>query len=107
NLLKGRMLDFSPSRSLYRKFKKIPGIEYFASDYNNEFISDYQFDIAAVNLPDNFFDLVICYHILEHIPDDRKAMTELFRVLKPGKNIFIQTPFKAGETYEALSITTN
>jgi ubiquinone/menaquinone biosynthesis C-methylase UbiE len=106
NLLQGNVLDFSPSRSLYRKFKKTSGIKYFPSDYSNEFISDHRLDITAINLPDNSFDLIICYHILEHIPDDRKSMTELFRVLKPGGNIFIQTPFKEGEIYEDTSIST-
>jgi ubiquinone/menaquinone biosynthesis C-methylase UbiE len=106
NLLQGKVLDFSPSRSLYRKLKKTPGIEYFPSDYSNEFISEYRLDLTAIDLPDNSSDLIICYHILEHIPDDRKAMTELFRVLKPGGNILIQTPFREGEVYEDPSITT-
>jgi ubiquinone/menaquinone biosynthesis C-methylase UbiE len=100
NLLQGKILDFSPSRALYRKFKKTPGIEYFSSDFANEFISDYQFDITDIKLGDNFFDLIICYHILEHIPDDRKALAELFRVLKPGGNIFLQTPFREGGVFE-------
>jgi ubiquinone/menaquinone biosynthesis C-methylase UbiE len=105
-MLQGKVLDFSPSRSLYRKLKRTPGIDYFPSDYNNEFISDYHLDITTINLPDKSFDLIICYHILEHTPDDRKAMTELFRVLKPGGNILIQTPFGEGEIYEDNSITT-
>jgi ubiquinone/menaquinone biosynthesis C-methylase UbiE len=100
------VLDLSPSRALYRKFKKTTGIEYFSSDFANEFISDYQFDITAIQRPDNFFDLIICYHILEHIGDDRKAMTELFRVLKPGGTMLLQTPFRDGEIYEDNSITT-
>ena len=48
NLMKGRVLDFSPSRALYRKFKKNPHIEYFSSDFAHEFISDYQFDITDI-----------------------------------------------------------
>ncbi len=105
NLLQGRMLDFSPSRALYRKFKQTPGIEYFSSDFANEFISDYQFDVTAIKLQDNFIDLIICYHILEHIPDDRKAIAELFRVLKPGGNMLLQTPFREGEIFEDFTIT--
>ena len=106
NLLQGKVLDFSPSRPLYRKFKKIPGVDYYSSDFANEFISNYQFDITAIKIPDNFFDLIICYHILEHIPDDRKAMAELFRVLKPGGIILLQTPFGEGEIFEDPTITT-
>ena len=106
NLLNGKLLDFSPSRALYRKLKKTPGVEYFSSDFANEFISDHQFDITAIKLPDNFFDLIICYHILEHITDDQKAMAELFRVLKPGGTMLLQTPFREGEIFEDPSITT-
>lgn len=105
NLLQGKVLDFSPSRALYRKFKKTAGVEYFSSDFANEFISDHQFDITALKIQDNFFDLIICYHILEHIADDRKAMAELFRVLKPGGIMLLQTPFREGQIFEDPSIT--
>lgn len=105
-LLHGRMLDFSPSRPLYRKFKKTAGLEYFSSDFANEFISDYHFDITGIKQNDNFFDLILCYHILEHVTDDRKAMSELLRVLKPGGNLFLQTPFNEGEMIENSAITT-
>ncbi len=106
NLLNGKLLDFSPSRPLYRKFKKSTGIEYFSSDFANEFISDLQFDITAIKMPDNFFDLIICYHILEHIEDDKKAMAELFRVLKPGGTMLLQSPFQEGDIFEDPAITT-
>ncbi len=106
NMLQGRVLDFSPSRALFRKFKKMPGIEYFSSDFGNEFISDHQFDITAIQIRDNFFDLIICYHILEHITDDQKAIAELFRVLKPGGIMLLQTPYREGEIFEDASITT-
>ena len=106
SLLQGKMLDFSPSRTLYRKFKKIPDLEYFSSDFTNEFISDHQFDITAIKQDNNFFDLIVCYHIMEHVPDDRNAMSELFRVLKPGGNLFLQTPFSEGEMIEDSAITT-
>jgi len=104
NLLHGKVLDFSPSRALYRKFKKIKGVEYFPSDFANEFISDLQFDITAIKQQDDLFDLIICYHILEHINDDQNAMAELFRVLKPAGNLILQTPFREGEIFEDPSI---
>ncbi|HMK25688.1 MAG TPA: class I SAM-dependent methyltransferase [Chitinophagaceae bacterium] len=106
NLLQGKLLDFSPSRTLYRKFKKTPGVEYFSSDFAHEFMADYQFDITAIKCEDNFFDLIICYHILEHITEDRKAMRELFRVLKPGGTMLLQSPFREGEIFEDPSIST-
>ncbi len=49
-------------------------------------------DINRLPFPDNCFDLVICSEVLEHIPDDRKAISELVRILKPGKTMVISVP---------------
>ena len=99
------VLDFSPSRSLFRKWKKEKNINYTASDLSGDFISDVRFDITNILQTYENYDLIICYHILEHVIDDLKAMHELFRVLKTGGTILIQTPFKDGEIYEDYSIT--
>lgn len=103
DLAYGKVLHFSPSRSVYRLLKKNPSITYFSTDFEDEFLADYQYDITKIPLEDNFFDLIICYHILEHIEDDKKAMEELHRVLKPNGKCVIQTPFKVGEIYEDFS----
>ena len=111
NILKGellkdkiRILDFSPSRCLYRKFKATKNISYTANDFCGEFIADKNMDITNLDEPDNTFDLIICYHILEHIKNDVLAMSELFRILKQGGTVVIQTPFKDGQTYEDENI---
>jgi ubiquinone/menaquinone biosynthesis C-methylase UbiE len=93
-------LDFSPSRCIYRRLKKFKNINYTSSDFAGEFLSDVKFDITNINSPSESFDLIICYHILEHIEDDLLALKELKRILKPGGKCFIQTPFKEGEIYE-------
>lgn len=98
------VLDFSPFRILYRKWKKKTNIQYFATDFGTDFIADYRYDITDIDCKDETFDLIICYHILEHIVDDKKAMSELYRVLKKSGTILIQTPFKDGEIYEDYSI---
>ena len=49
-------------------------------------------DITRLPFSDNFFDLVICSEVLEHIPDDRKAVSELVRVLKPGRTLVVSVP---------------
>lgn len=103
--LNGNLLHFSPSRSLYRKLKKEKAVNYFSTDYENEFLADYKFDITKINQESNKFDIIICYHILEHVIEDTKAMLELHRVLKPNGTIYIQTPFKEGDIYEDYSIT--
>lgn len=100
----GNILHFSPPRSLFRKLKKNQNINYYSSDFEDEFLADYNFDITQINQPNDTFDLIICYHILEHIVDDKKAISELYRVLKPNGVAYIQTPFKTGEIYEDFSI---
>jgi len=102
--LTGNVLHFSPSRNLYRRLKNIRTINYFASDFEKEFLAEFDFDISSIDQPDEKFDLIICYHILEHIVNDDKAMQELYRVLKPNGTLFIQTPFKDGKIYEDTSI---
>jgi len=99
-----KILDFSPSRCLYRKLKNVKFIAYTANDFCGEFIADKNMDITDLDEFDHSFDLIICYHILEHIKDDVKAMSELFRVLKPDGTAIIQTPFKEGDIYEDASI---
>ena len=99
-----RILDFSPSRCQYRFLRIKQGITYISTDLYGEFPADHAYDIRSINLENNSFDLVICYHILEHVEDDRKAMRELYRVLKKGGVCLIQTPFKTGEIYEDNSI---
>lgn len=103
--LQGNILHFSPSRSLYRVFKKIASINYFSTDFENEFMADYKIDIRKINFKDAYFNTIICYHILEHIQKDITAMEELYRVLSPNGKCYIQTPFKDGTIYEDASIT--
>ncbi len=62
-------------------------------------------DITALNFADESFDVVICNHVLEHVPDDARAMSELFRVLKSGGWGSIQVPMAGDVTQEDLSIT--
>ena len=78
--MKGKILHFSPARSIYRIFKKMKPIDYYSTDYENEFLADYNFDITNINQDANKFDVIICYHILEYILDDKKAISELYRV---------------------------
>jgi SAM-dependent methyltransferase len=95
-----RILDFSPSRCLYRAFKRQPGIDYTASDYSGQFLADRRLDITDIDEADDSADAVICYHVLEHVGDDQKAIRELYRILKKGGRALIQTPFKEGDMDE-------
>jgi SAM-dependent methyltransferase len=103
--LTGNVLHFSPSPSLYRVFKKIKAISYVSTDFENEFVADYSLDIRKINFEAQYFDTIICCHILEHIEEDYIAIKELYRVLRPSGKCYIQTPFKDGNLYENASIT--
>lgn len=98
------ILDFSPFRVLYKKLKKIKDIDYFPSDFGNDFLADYHYDITKIDCEDHRFDLIICCHILEHIVKDELAMFELYRVLKKNGTLLVQTPYKEGEIYEDYSL---
>lgn len=100
-----RILDFSPSRMLMKNFRKLYPY-YLTTDFQKNKLTDKNYDITALPEPDNAFDRIICYHVLEHIEDDLRAMSELFRVLKPKGSAIIQTPFSEGATYENPAITT-
>jgi len=97
------ILDFSPSRSLYRLLTR-GDYRYTASDLSGDFIAEKSYDITAIEAPSQQFDLVICYHVLEHVEDDRTAMRELRRVLRKGGHCLVQTPFREGSTYEDPSV---
>lgn len=98
------VLDFSPSRAIFRALKNRKDIQYFPTDYENEFLADYHFDITKIDSEPEKFDLILCYHILEHIENDVTAINELYRVLKKNGTALIQTPFKTGDIYENFEI---
>ncbi len=99
------VLHFSPPKSLKQNIVNLNSAkEYITSDFANEFESDYQLDITDIDLPDKCIDMIICFHVLEHVPNDTQAMMELYRVLRSGGKCYIQTPFKTGEIFEDESI---
>lgn len=100
------VLHFSPPASLEGLLRKSGANTYLTTDYAGEFTADRQYDITNIEEPAERFDLVICYHVLEHIERDQLAMAELHRILKPGGLCLIQTPFKEGDTFVDPTATT-
>jgi SAM-dependent methyltransferase len=83
-----KVLHFAPEQEFYKRFKKQTNIEYTTTDLLSP-LADVKADICNLPFEDNAYDIIFCNHVLEHIPDDTKAMQELFRVLKPdGMGIF-------------------
>jgi predicted SAM-dependent methyltransferase len=101
------ILDFSPSRCLYRELSDMPHIKYLATDMSVDFISNYSYDITNIDLGNDMIDLSICYHVLEHVENDTVAISELYRITKPNGIVLVQTPFKSGEIFEDSRYTTS
>ncbi len=86
-----KVLDVAPTYSLQKKFRRMKNLDYLSVDIESPLAMS-KMDITNIDLPDNQFDCIICYHVLHHIPDDEKAMKELFRILKPGGYAILQHP---------------
>ncbi len=86
-----RLLHFAPERALREVFSSDPAIEYVTTDLEMSDVS-VRMDISEMIFKDGTFDCVICSHVLEHVPDDRRAMREIFRVLKPQGLALIMVP---------------
>ena len=101
-----KVLHFAPEQAFYKRFRKLKNIEYVTTDLNSP-IADVKADICDLPFNDNEFDFIICNHVLEHIPNDYKAMKELYRVLSFNGTAIVQVPYKSDleETYEDDSIT--
>lgn len=101
-----KVLHIAPEQEFLRKFRKMKNLDYISADLYSPIV-DVKADILDLPFPDNSFDVVFCNHVLEHINDDRKAMSELYRVLKPGGWGILQVPMKNSleKTYEDFTIT--
>lgn len=85
-----RVLHFAPERSLERQLRALPNLYYTTTDLNPQY-ADVAADIAALPFADGTFDLVICSHVLAHVPDEFAALQELFRITKAGGKTLILT----------------
>lgn len=81
----------------------IPGVSYLSGDFEAGRAMAVM-DLTALPMPDGTVDLFFASHVLEHIPDDRRALSEIFRVLSPGGVAFIEVPVLRRETFEDASI---
>ena len=100
-----KVLHVAPEQVFYKKFKKLKNWEYFTFDLNSP-IADIKGDLISTNFKDEYFDLIICNHVLEHIEDDKSALDEMYRILKYNGISILQVPInvKRQNTFEDLSI---
>jgi SAM-dependent methyltransferase len=86
-----KVLHFAPEQAFYKLFRNQKNLEYTTTDLFSP-LADVKADICNLPFEDNQYDVILCNHVLEHIPDDTKAMQELYRVLKPGGMAILQIP---------------
>ncbi len=103
---KKKVLHFAPEQCFLKRFRKLDNLNYTTTDLLSP-IADVKADICDLPFEDNSYDTILCNHVLEHIPDDSKAMKELFRVLKPGGYGIFQIPqdLNRETTFEDNTIT--
>ena len=88
---KKKVLHFAPEQAFYKLFRNQKNLDYTTTDLFSP-LADVKADICDLPFEDNSYDVILCNHVLEHIPDDTIAMQELFRVLKPGGMAILQIP---------------
>ncbi len=91
-------LHFAPEAAITRRLSAAFGL-YRTTDLTEPHV-DFQSDMRDMNLPDAAFDFIYASHVLEHIEQDRQAIREVFRVLRPGGIAVLPVPIVAPETIE-------
>lgn len=101
-----KLLHFAPEQAFYKRFKKLNNIQYDSIDINSP-LAKIKADICDLPIKDNTYDFILCNHVLEHVLDDKKAMSELYRVLKKGGTGIFQVPIDMNrkKTFQDDSIT--
>lgn len=100
----GSILHVAPEPALGRWLSSIESAVYVSVDLDSP-LADIHADITQLPFDADSFDLIVCTHVLEHVQEDRRAIDELFRALRPGGTAVIQVPIHpVPETIEDLSV---
>jgi hypothetical protein len=100
-----KLLHIAPEFCLEPLLRKAAGRGYLSADLD-ESRAMVCMDITGIDFPDASFDVIFCNHVLEHVDDDRKAMRELYRVLKKNGWAILMVPVTAEKTIEDPSVVT-
>ena len=87
-----KVLHIAPERCFLGLFKKQHGAGYVTADLESPW-ADVKMDIHRMPFSDSEFDVILCNHVLEHVEDDLKALSEIKRVLKSDGWAILQVPF--------------
>jgi hypothetical protein len=99
-----RMLHVAPEQWFEPRLRARLGPGYLTADLIDPHVMQ-RMDITQIPYPDGTFDVIYCSHVLEHVPDDRRAMREFRRVLKPGGWAVLMVPITADKTFEDPTVT--
>jgi len=101
-----KVLHMAPEQSFYKRFRRMQNLDYTTCDLDSP-IADVKADIQDLPFEDNSFDVIFCNHVLEHVEDDKIALAELYRVMKPGGWGIFQVPirYQLADTFEDPTIT--
>ena len=99
------MLHVAPEPALSARFQRHRPLQYLSADLNDP-KAMVQLDVTDIDFAENTFDVIYCSHVLEHVPEDKKALREFARVLKPTGWALLQVPIaNIDTTFEDPSIT--
>jgi hypothetical protein len=101
-----RMLHVAPELQFEHYLSKALGPGYITADLLQPRVH-VRMDLTEIPYAAESIDVIFCSHVLEHIPNDRKAMREFARVLKPKGWVLIMVPCfpEIGKTFEDFSVT--
>ncbi len=88
-----KVLHFAPEKPLSAQLKNLPQVEYLSGDIDPGRAMEV-IDINRIGYPNHHFDVILCSHVLEHLPRDDQALEEMHRVLKPGGKAFLLVPYR-------------
>ncbi len=87
-----KVLHIAPESCFIHRFEKMKNLDYITADIESP-LAKIKMDIHEIPFQNNTFDVAFCNHVMEHVADDIKAMSEIYRVLKPNGWAIIQIPF--------------
>lgn len=101
-----KVLHIAPEYCFIKRFENLKNIEYVTADLISPW-AKVKLDVQDMPFTNSSFDVVLCNHVLEHVPNDQKSMRELYRVMRPGGFGIFQVPIDTSlnKTYEDSNIT--
>lgn len=102
----GALLHIAPEYAFRNRFSRLDGLRYVTGDFDSP-LADVQLDVMDLPFADESFDFLMCNHVLEHVEDDRRALSEINRVLVPGGWAILMCPvdYRRQTTLEDPTVT--